>query len=105
MLLSVFDRLILLNILPHEGDYTTLKILRQLREDLSFSEEEHAALQFTQDGTNMKWRSDGAADKEIQIGPKAHNIIADRLKELDKAKKLHEQHMGLYERFVIEENR
>ena len=35
MELSVYDRLILLNILPKEGDFTTLKIVRKLREDLT----------------------------------------------------------------------
>jgi len=44
MKLSVFERMILLNTLPAEGDLTTLKIVRGLRESLSFTEEEHAAL-------------------------------------------------------------
>ena len=34
--LSVYERLVLLNILPKEGNFITLKIIRQLREDLSF---------------------------------------------------------------------
>ena len=40
MKLSVFERLILLNVMPKEGDFTTLKIIRNLQEALSFSEEE-----------------------------------------------------------------
>ena len=46
MKLTVPERLILVNILPAESDYTTLKLVRKLRESLSFSEEEHKQLNF-----------------------------------------------------------
>jgi len=42
--LTPFERLTLLNILPPEGDLSAIKIQRQLRESLSFSEAEHAKL-------------------------------------------------------------
>jgi len=100
MELSVFDRLILLNILPKEGDFTTLKIVRKLREDLSFSEDEHKALEFNQDGGNVQWKQAGDVPKDITIGEKATDLIADVLKKLDKEKKLQEQHLTLFERFV-----
>lgn len=100
MELSVYNRLILLNILPKEGDFTTLKIIRKLREDLSFSEQEHAALQFKQDGGNVQWKQEGDVPVEIPIGEKATDIIVEVLKKLDKEKKLTDQHMDLYEKFV-----
>ena len=40
MKLTIFERTRLLGILPPQGDILTLKILRKLRESLSFSEEE-----------------------------------------------------------------
>ena len=100
MELGVFDRLILLNIMPKEGDFTTLKIVRKLREDLSFSEEEHAALEFKNEGGNVQWKQSGDISKEISIGEKATDLIVEVLKKLDKEKKLQEQHLSLYERFV-----
>jgi len=100
MILSVFERLLLLNILPKEGDLTTLKIVRTLRDNLSFSEEEHAALQFKREGNSTLWRDDGEVNKDVAIGEKATDIIADALKALNKAKKLTEQHIDLYEKFV-----
>jgi hypothetical protein len=100
MELSVFERLILLNILPKEGDFTTLKIVRKLREDLSFSESEHTALQFKQDGGNVQWKQEGDVPVEISIGEKATDLIVEVLKKLDKEKKLQESHFTLYERFV-----
>jgi len=102
MELSVFDRLILLNILPKEGDFTTLKIIRKLREDLSFSEDEHKCLEFKQDGGNIQWKQEGDIPKEITIGEKATDIITDVLKKLNTEKKLQDQHFGLYEKFIGE---
>jgi len=100
MILSVYDRLLLLNILPKEGDLTTLKIVRTLRDNLSFSEEEHAALQFKREGNNTLWREDAEISIEVQIGEKANDIIVDTLKALNRSKKLHDSQIDLYERFV-----
>jgi hypothetical protein len=102
MELNVFERLNLLNILPKEGTFITLKIVRQLREALSFNEEELKALQFKQNtemGT-VQWNSEADTPKEIAIGEKATDIVVEALKELDKQKKLTDQHFGLYEKFV-----
>lgn len=100
MILSTFDRLILLNTLPKEGDITTLRIIRKLREDLSFSEEEHKALAFKQEGGKMMWQSEADKLKEVEVGDKAKEIIRNRLKELNEQKKLTEEHLPLYEKFV-----
>jgi hypothetical protein len=99
--LSVFDRLILLNILPKEGDFTTLKIMRKMKEDLSFSEEEHKALSFkTGDNGAVSWKTEGDTNKEINFGEKATDLIVETLKKLDKDKKLKEEHYSLFEKFV-----
>jgi len=100
MLLNTFDRLILLNIMPKEGDITTLKIIRKLKDDLSFSEEEHTALQFKNEDGQIMWKEEADIKKEIEIGEKATDIIAEALKALNKAKKLTEAHISIYERFT-----
>ena len=46
MKLTIPERLVLITILPPEGDYLTLKLVRKLKESLSFSEEEHKQLNF-----------------------------------------------------------
>lgn len=100
MELKVFERLILLNTLPKEGDFLTLKIIRDLKGDLSFSEEEHKALQFKQEDGKMLWQAEADKPKEITIGEKAKEIIRNRLKELNEQKKLKEEHLPIYEKFV-----
>jgi len=97
--LPVSDRLILLGVLPKEGDFTTLKILRQMKDDLSFSEEEHKILKIRQEGEMMFWE-EGLEDKEINFGEKATDIIVDAFKKLNDQKKLRIEHMELYEKFV-----
>ena len=103
MLLTILERLILLDILPKKGDFTTLKIVRKLREDLSFSEEEHAVLHFKQlDANQIQWDVEAAKDldTEITIGEKAADIIVEALKKLDEDKILQDNHYTLYEKFV-----
>ena len=100
MELGVFDRLILLNILPKEGDFTTIKIVRKLREDLSFSEEEHKALEFKFEEANVQWVREADKPKEVEIGEKATDLIVETLKKLSSDKKLTESHLPVYEKFV-----
>ena len=100
MELNVKDRLLLLSVLPKEGNITTLKIVRKLREDLSFSEEEHKELNFQESDGKLAWDMAANGDKEIEIGEKASNVIVEALKELDRNKKLHEEHLPIWEMFI-----
>jgi len=102
MLLTVLERLVLLNILPKEGDFTTLKIVRKMREDLSFSEDEHKALKFVQEPDQLRWDDKAEADKEVTFGEKATDIIKETLKRLNDEKKLTEEIFSLYEKFIGE---
>ena len=99
MKLTVNDRLILLGIIPLQGDFTTLKIIRDMRGELSFTEEEHKILKFRQEETMVYWE-EGLEDKEINFGEKATDIIVDAFKKLNEQKKLRIEHMELYEKFV-----
>lgn len=101
MELSVFERLILLNVLPKEGDLTTIRIVRKLRESLSFTEDEHAKLQFTQEGDRVIWLPGVVGDVPIEIGPKATELIRATLEGLDKQKKLTEEHLDLCDKFGV----
>jgi len=103
MLLNTKERLILIATLPKEGDYTTLKIVRKLREDLSFTEEEHKSLQFVSNPDGLlNWQLSGDRSVEIEIGAKAKEIIKAALMKLDAEKRLTEDHLGLYEKFIEE---
>lgn len=101
MLLSVADRIVLLDILPAQGTFLTMKIVRQLRDNLHFSEEELAEFGLRQTATGYEW--DTSRDVEVPVGPKAHETIAEALKRLDAEGKISDREFSLYERFVPEE--
>ena len=100
MILTVRERIILLSVLPAQGDFTTLKIVRKLREDLSFNEEEHKALQFKTVEGGMQWIQQAEKDADINVGEKATDVVKETLKKLNDEKKLTMDHMGLYEKFM-----
>jgi len=100
MKLSVKDRIVLLGILPATGDFLTLKIVRQLREALSFSEEETKVLKLSNDGQQVKWEAEADPMKDVEIGVTAADLIVASLKKLDEKKELNADTYGLYETFV-----
>ena len=94
------ERLVLLSVLPKEGNFTTIKVVRELREGLSFNEEEHKVYAFKQEGDFVIWNKEKDTPKEVKIGEKANDIIKEALKKLNEEKKLRDEHIGLYEKFV-----
>lgn len=102
MSLTVKERAVLFNALPAQGDFLTMKTVRDLREAVNFSDEEQTALKFHLADGQMRWDPEAAKGhlKDIEIGPRAHVVISDRLRELDKQKKLTADQVPLYERFV-----
>src|SRR3990167_4165132 len=104
MQLLVQERIALLGLLPQQGDFATLKILRVLREELSFSSEEHELLEFVDTAENqIAW--DGTKDplKEFTFTRKETAIIEEALKKADKQKSLSFEHFSVFEKFFPEE--
>jgi len=99
MKVNVLERLILLNILPKEGSYANIKLLRVARENLSFDEKENKELNFNQDGDNLTW-TQGAKDKEIELGEIVTQMVVKELTKMDKEEKITSEHESLYEKFI-----
>ena len=98
--MTVLERLVLLSVLPKEGDFVTLKLVRKLRENLSFDESEIKELNFAQDGDQVRWNEKASIVKRINIGERMSILIYEALKKLDDEKKLREEHFSLYEKFI-----
>ena len=107
MELGIHDRLILLGLLPEQGDFTTLKIVIDLRSTLSFSEEEHKEFQLKQvvgedgKGNSVQWLQEAERLKDVAFGDVGRELIVRALKDLDGKKHLTMEHMSLYERFIL----
>ncbi len=104
MELSVPERLAMLNLLPQQGNFVTLKLLRELREALSFTDEEVEKFKVKVANERITWDNSATVDREIEIGSTMTTLIAETLRKLDKAKQLTNAHMSLYEKFVAGED-
>ena|SRR3990167_7681875 len=102
MQLGIADRLRLLSVLPAEGNLVTLKIVRDLKDSLSFSEAEVADCKMKFEGTSVMWDESTDPMKDIPIGERATDVIVERLKSLDSQRKLTLEILPLYERFIPE---
>ena len=101
MELTVLERMVLQSLLPKESDYTTLKLVRIAREELSFDDIENQKLKFVQDGDQVRWNENtDVKDKEIEFGEVVTLMIVAELKKLEGEKKLKDEHFTLYEKFV-----
>lgn len=106
MKLTVQERFSLMDILPKQSNFVELKILRTLREELDFSEEElqkgKISITPLQDG-HATWICEKPTDviNDCKISELAEGIILTQLKDLDMQKKLLPVQMTLYEKFVL----
>lgn len=101
MLLSVRDRIILLQVLPRQGNVTNLRIIRDLEREMGFSEEETTALKLESSERGVKWDKSSEVDKEIAIGEVAAKLIHDAFVDLDKRNALSLEHLDVYDKFVV----
>ena len=109
MILNVFERLLLRNIMPQiQGwNYAYLEEARELIEGL-FTEQEEKDLDFQQEGNQVKWkvqRDDGMPilqERDIEISDGLKAKISKFLKQLDREERLEFAHKTLYSKFVKE---
>jgi len=101
--LTILERLLLLGVLPPAGDFTTIKIVRKLRESLSLTEQELAINQVVQhDDGRTTWVE--TEPKSIDFGAKALETVVKALEKLDKENKVEERHLTLFEKFGLDED-
>ena len=86
MLLSVLERVLLSQALPAQGSFTNLKLLREAREMLSFTEEENKELQFIQDSEQLRWKGfkivNKATGKVLEGSPEFIEKMVEKSSEL-----------------------
>ena len=101
--LNLFERLVVMSLLPTESNFITLRIIRDLQGILAPTEEEIklSGLEAMEGGVNAKdWNA--VPEKEIVFGDIAKSIIVDALKKLDEAKQLKMEQFSVYEKFILE---
>jgi len=100
------DRFVLLNILPAEGDITTIKIVHRLKMELAPTEKELKDYNIRQEAGQVMWddtQEKKIGEQEKKIGAKAYSIIEEAFRKLNKDKKLTEGHLETYMKFSADD--
>lgn len=100
MILNVDERLTLLGILPKERNSADMRILRDLRMSLSYTEEERKEWGITANQETMRIHWEENEEAEIPIGEIATSIVVGVLRELDKQDKVTEKILFVYDKFI-----
>jgi hypothetical protein len=103
MKFTVRDRILLIGMLPPQGDFRTIKLLRKLREALAFTEIENKDFKIVSSPNGqVTWDGEkGSAGKEVLVGDVMFEVIVGLLKDMDEKKALTENHVDLYEMFIM----
>ena len=99
MELNVPERIVLLDGLStYKCTFLGMPLVRKLREELVFTEDENKEFGISVSSGQVKWTSNAA--KDIPVGPKAQEIVAELLAKLEISEELEDKHYSLYEKFV-----
>ena len=102
--LNLFERLVLMGVLPQSGDFATLKIVVELNLMLGATDEEFVAagLEPQPDGSTIARKGwDAVPEKEFAFKEAALSIIKGALQKLNDTKRLTMQQFRVYEKFMI----
>jgi len=104
MKLNVLERIVSLSVLTEykEGNFITFKMISELKNKLTVSEQEIKDFDLKIDGNNYTWNHKGNKEVDIDITEGEKNLIKDLLIAKDKDNKLLEQHVNVYKKFVLE---
>ena len=97
---TVEERLLLLHILPKQGNYATLKVVREFREDLSLTEIENKELNVQLKDGAYTWDVKAVKPHYVEMSEMRTKMVVDALKKLDSENQLSEEFLPLYERFI-----
>lgn len=103
---NVMERTLILQILPRESDYETLKMIVGLHDKLKPTAKEITEFDYKEEvgkdgNVNISWNEKGKEAIELKLEKKETDFIADLFKKLDKNKKLNQSILGLYDKFVV----
>jgi len=103
--MNVKERLTVLGLLPKEGNFLTLRLIRDLATKLGLSADEHKefAIKVNTESNSVNWNAKGNEPKGINFKIKEIELINKALIKLDKEEKLTEVHYSIYKKFVEED--
>lgn len=105
--LTLFERFIVLGLLPPKATFTTMRIILELQMELAPTNEEYKAAGLKDDlrtgGIFAENGWDKVKPKEIIFVDVVKTLVDEALIRLDKAEAITAQHMSVYIKFIIGE--
>lgn len=98
--LTLAERIHILEILPSEGNFITLKVVRELKRNIGIKDGEFKLFNIEQKEGQVTWNEEGNKEIEFEFGEKVVEIITEDLETLDRDKKLEDKQFSLFEKFV-----
>ena len=103
MELSVYERLMLLQMIPaahQQGNFLTQRTLKELMDDIGFSEEELTEWEMEQqENGRITWNDEKADVKMVELGVIKRGLIMDALVHLDEQNAVSPSLLPIFERF------
>jgi hypothetical protein len=97
--LNVGERLIVLNIIPKEGNFVTLRMIRTLINRLAPSAEEITEFEILAENNTVRWNVKGNVPIEFEFADAEVDLIKKELKRMDSENKLPMEVFPVYEKF------
>ena len=88
MILDIKNRLLLIGMLPQQGNLSEMVDIYDLVRDLKLSEEEKGAISYIENGAYVKWDYDKDPNKDVNITSSQMDIIKKAIEKLDKENKI-----------------
>jgi len=105
MQLNIQERFRLLNVLSGAaGNLATLRIVRDLQQELGLSEEEHKAINLRHDGDQVRWDDGKVPPKDVSVGPAALDTALAMFKRMEQTETLKIEYLPIYERLLKEKH-
>ena len=103
--LNIGNRFTIVQLLPAEGDLLTMRDAKDLKRDLLPTNKEREEFGIVAEGQNIRW-SPEMADVEVEIDFTTPQValVANALRKLREDKKLREEHVDLWDKFVEEDS-
>ncbi len=100
--LSVLERVLLLQVLPAEGNLLTVRSVKAIRDAVEFGDEEQDRIKMKVIGQQIAWDPKLAdeADREVAFSARGLVVIEDALKALETKSALRPEYLTLWDKFV-----
>ena len=103
--MKIKDRLMVMSILPQQGNFVTIQLVAELKKKVSLApkELEFVGLKTDPNTGNLTWDDAKDKDKEFAFHESEKSLIQKALVELEGQNKLTPDHIDIYKQFVLKD--